>query len=183
MRPDEGVVARRYARALLMLCKERGDSDVVLDALKSFASALDQVPLMKTLLESPLLTRPRKLAVLTTTFQTVELPLTAKEFLFLLVKHGRLESLRACVVRFGQLLDTEAGRVRASVWTPTPLTEGQKTEVVMALTRLLKQRVLAGFSVDTTLLGGVVARVGNTIIDSSIKGKLEKLRHQLSSHS
>lgn len=183
MRPEEGVVARRYARALMMLCKERAESETVHDALKSFASALDQVPLMKTLLESPLLTRPKKLAVLGATFDALAMPRTAREFLFLLVRHGRMESLKACVLRFGQLLDAEAGRVRAMVWTPVALSEAQKTEVVMALTRLLRQRVLAGFAVDPSLLGGVVAKVGNTVIDSSIKGKLGKLRQQLSSHS
>ncbi len=183
MRPEEGVVARRYARALLLLTKERGDAEAVLDGLRSFEGALGQVPLMRTLLESPLLTRPRKKVVLETTFKSMAMPKTAMEFLQLLVQHGRIDCLASCVVRFGQLLDLEAGRVRASVSTSVTLSEVQKSELVMALTRLFRQRVHASFTQDTTLLGGVVVRVGNLLLDSSIKGRLEKLRQQLTSNT
>lgn len=183
MRPEEGVVARRYARALMMLSKQRADSDAVLEGLKSFAVALDQVPMMRTLLESPLLTRPKKKSVLEAAFQMLTMPRTAKEFLLLLVQHGRMDCLGGCILRYGQLLDAEAGRVRAAVTTPVALTEAQKSDLVMALTRLFRLRVHASFGQDPALLGGVVVRVGNLLLDSSIKGKLEKLRQQLVSHT
>ncbi len=182
MRPDEGVVARRYARALMMLCKERKDAESVGESISAFSAALEQLPALRNTLESPLLTRTRKKQILEGVFAEVTIPSTAKGFLLLLVQHGRLEFLSACSKRFGELLDAEAGRIRASVATPKALNESQKSDMVMALTRLYRQRVLAGFKVEESLLGGVRVQVGNLVMDSSIKGKLRKLRQQISSN-
>lgn len=176
MRPEDSVVARRYAKALMALSRESLSEERVLNGLREFGAALKQVPLLETLLTSPVLTRPAKLELLRKLTPAMGLHPTCVKFLELLVQHGRMHVLTSATESFQSLIDVAAGRVRAVVTTPVVLPPQSFQAVVGGLTALFGKQVLAEARVDETLLGGVVARVGNVLIDSSIKGRLAQVR-------
>jgi len=183
MRADEGAVSRRYARSAMLYLEKRGGHEEFGQGLGRFVEAFSGVPLLRALLTSPVVSPQRKEEYVRGVARLSGLSEAAVRFLLLLVKKGRIEYVEGIASRFSDLLDEKMKRVRAAVRSPMPLGPIEKQAVTAALARHQGKQVLASFDVDESLLGGVVARVGNTIMDSSIKGKLSRLRKKIESLS
>lgn len=176
MRPDEGAIARRYARAALLYCDSHGGHEVFAGGLSTMAEAFKASSLFRSLLTSPLLSKSKKAKLAAEVVKVLGVPAAVGRFVDVLVSKGRAEFLEAIRGRFGELLDEKMGRVRAEVLTAAEVDESMKTHIAAVLSQFFAKRVLCSFYTDETLFGGVLARVGNTVIDSSIRGKLEKVR-------
>jgi F-type H+-transporting ATPase subunit delta len=179
MKPDEGVVARRYARAALLYCDARGGHDAFLSGLEKLEEAMRLVPVLGTMLSTPIVKKDRKQELLAAIAVQLELPAAVQRFAAILVARNRADYLPAIGRRFLALLDDQRNRARATVCTPVPLDEGMEKGITAALSLHFKKEVISSFVVDETLYGGVLARVGNTIIDSSIRGHLDRMRQRL----
>jgi F-type H+-transporting ATPase subunit delta len=183
MRADEGIVSRRYARAAMGFLEASGGHQAFADGLAKFAQALAEVPLLRTLLTTPVVKIDRKESVLKGVARALLLPEPLLRFLVLLVRKGRIEYVDGVAARFNEMLDARMSRTRATVTTPTPLGPLDRQAIATALGKKFGKQVLCTFAVDERLLGGVVARVGNTLMDSSIRGKLARLRKKVVSLS
>lgn len=179
MKTTSAKVARRYAKALVSLCDERGDGEAVRSALVQLDAVLSQVPEALELLADP--TRPldqRKQLLAEVTART-QVQGTALDFVRLLLDKGRIGELPRIAQEFGEMLDARSGRVQAEVASATALAPAAQDRLASLLQRLLGKQVVLTTRVDPELIGGLVVRVGNTVYDASIANHLTRLRHQL----
>lgn len=179
MRADEGVISRRYARAAMAWCDQHGGHEEFLKGLTRMAEAMESIPVLDKLLTTPLLKKDQKLRLVREVGARVVPGEGVMRFLEILVQRGRLEYLRAILARFEERLDEKLGRVRARVTTAVELEAGLRKEVEDALARLLRKKVVCSFYIDESLYAGVVARVGGLLIDSSIRGQLDRLKERI----
>ena len=102
-----------------------------------------------------------------------------RNFLFVLVDHRRIASLADIIQTLEVILDERLGFARAEVASARELTEPQRTALNAQLERLTGKRLRMRFRVDESLIGGVVARIGSTVYDGSLRGQLASLEGRL----
>jgi len=180
MKPDEGTVARRYARAAMLYCDSHGGHEQFAGGMATIIKALEVSPLFESLLTTPLLGRARKRKLVYGVGKALHVPEAVLKFLGILVDKARIEHLGPIHDKFDELLDEKLGRVKATVYTAVPVDEQMKVSISTVLSQFFSRRVLCSFHIDESLYGGVLARVGNTVIDSSLKGKLAQVRERIS---
>ncbi len=102
-----------------------------------------------------------------------------RNFALLLLERGRISALPAIARAYKQLVDERLGRVQATVTSAQPLDPATAASVQRALEKRTGKRVVITSNVDPSLIGGVVARVGDLVFDGSLKSKLEALRARI----
>jgi F-type H+-transporting ATPase subunit delta len=122
----------------------------------------------------------RKRAVVGRIAGLLKLSPIARNFLFVLIDHRRIALLGAILHSFELIVDERLGFARAEVSSPRELTETQRGAINAQLERLTGKRVRMRFAVDPALIGGVVARIGSTVYDGSVRGQLQTLGRRLS---
>lgn len=180
------AVATRYARALVEIAvdpKNRLDPAKVLECLEAFESALHSSGDLRNILESPAVPAARKKVVITRLGAPLGLPEMVRHFFYVLINHRRVSLLGDIRRSFQTLLDERLGVVRADVSSALPLDDAQRERVSAELTRLTGKQVRCEYSVDAELVGGVSARIGSTIYDGSLRGRLAKLRRTLAAEA
>jgi F-type H+-transporting ATPase subunit delta len=103
-------------------------------------------------------------------------------FLQALVKRGRQQILRPIATEYLNLLDQKLDRVRAGVTVARTPDEKLKRAIQEALSRQLGKQVIPSFTVDPEILGGTIVRVGDRVLDGSLRRRMTKLRRHLLSH-
>ena len=96
-----------------------------------------------------------------------------------MIDRRRTDLLGEVAEAFETAVDERLGFLRAKVTSATPLSEAHRRETEQALSEVTGKRVRADFDVDPSLIGGVVARIGSTIYDGSVRSQLETLRQRL----
>ena len=172
-------IARRYARALALLCDERGDAEAVRTALQQIVATLNAAPDALTFLTNPTLPHEPRTALLVTLLKELKVTGTAEAFTRLMLDNGRIGSLAATLVEFAAIQDARSGRAEAQLTSAVALDAKGIARVAAAISRLVGKEVHVTAAVDPELLGGVVVRVGNTVWDSSVRNHLNRLHNQL----
>ena len=98
----------------------------------------------------------------------------------MLLKNQRISQLRDIAERYGHVLDERAGVVAANVITARPIPEELKNSLHETLVAATGRKVRLSFTTDETIIGGMVARIGSTVIDGSVENQLERLSESLS---
>ncbi len=174
------AVARRYAGALVELAEEQGCLDPVTTDLSGFERLLASSPPLREALTSPGFTGDEQTAVMRAVLGTGELHPIARNFLLLVAANGRMDSFAAILEAIKERYDDLRGRVRAEVVSASPLDEATLatlSEQIKALTG--KDEVQIETRVDPELIGGIVTRVGDRILDGSLRTRLEHLKNSL----
>jgi len=109
----------------------------------------------------------------------LDLSQVSRNFLFVLVDHRRIAVLPDILQSLEVVLDQRLGFARAEVLAARELTEAQRTALHGELERISGKRIRARFGVDASLIGGVLARIGSTVYDGSVRGQLETLGRRL----
>ena len=177
------AVAARYARALADVVldpKTHADGAQVAAQLRDFAQLLQSSPELRHALASPAVSAGRKRSVIGRIAGSQQLSPIARNFLYVLNSHRRIEALDAVVDAFEVVLDERLGFTRAHVSSALELNGEQRAALETQLARLTGKRVRLKFATDMRLIGGLVARIGSTVYDGSVKGRLESLGRQLS---
>lgn len=176
------VAASRYGYALVdvVLTPSSGlDPKAVVRQLEAVEGLMKASDELRHVLMSPAVPASRKRAVIHTL--TPELGLTGKvrNFFYVLIDRRRIGQLREIREAFEAGLDERTGFVRADVTSAQPLTDVQRNALTTELNKLTGKSVRMEFSVDPSLVGGVVTRIGSTVYDGSVRGQLESLRRRL----
>jgi len=100
-----------------------------------------------------------------------------------LIDHRRIAGLEGILHSFEIVADERLGFARADVASARDLTEAQKTALHAELERLTGKRIRIRFAVDGSLIGGVVARIGSTVYDGSVRGQLDSLGRRLATEN
>jgi F-type H+-transporting ATPase subunit delta len=171
-------VTRRYASALFSAAQKTGMVDAVQNELDMLAGHWETTPQLRQAMESPLLPDDKKLSILDKLFGTEISPLT-KSFLRVLVEKDREDILVDVQRQFRQQADAARGLLRAKALVAAPLDPNQEKALVAGLQDRTGKTIALEVAVDPGILGGVVVRMEDTIIDGSVRGSLERLREQM----
>jgi F-type H+-transporting ATPase subunit delta len=170
-------VARNYAEALFALGERSGQSAGYADLIDAVAAAVETTPAVQAVLMSPRVPKGEKTRLLAAALKGA--PREFVLFLTALVRRGRQMLLREVATQYHALLDLKLNRVRAGVTLARPADPTLQRTITEALSRQLGKEVIPSFSVDSSILGGTVVRIGERIHDGSIKRRMVKLRRQL----
>ena len=170
-------VALNYAEALFELADKDGQAVAYGEWLEAVAGAVDSTPSIQNVLMSPRVTKAEKGSILAKALPGAPKPFVS--FLQSVVKRGRQGLFGLMAAQYVTLLDTKLNRARANVTTARPASAALQAEIVKALTKVTGKEVLARFSEDPALIGGVLVKVGARIYDGSIRLKAANLRRQL----
>jgi F-type H+-transporting ATPase subunit delta len=176
------AVATRYAKALADVTSVPAGALSPQDALtqlRAFESALAASRELENALTTPAVPTGRKRAVVGRIAGVLNLSPIARNFLFVLIDHRRIALLGAILHSFDLIMDERLGFARAEVSSPSELTETQRGAINAQLEHVTGKRIRMRFAVDPELIGGVVARIGSTVYDGSVRGQLLTLGRRL----
>jgi F-type H+-transporting ATPase subunit delta len=151
-----------------------------LEELRTFEGVIRQSHQLAAALETPAIAATRKKAVIRRLADDLKLSRVTRNFLFVLTDHRRTSSLSEIVQAFESALDERAGILPAEISSADEMTEAQRRALAAELEKVTGKRVRMRYSVDASLIGGVMAKVGSVVYDGSVRGSLQSLEHRLS---
>ncbi len=173
------TVARRYAKAMLELGIEVGSLKSIVEQTSSVAEAYGSSPELRAALDNPLVPYAAKKAILGDIADRLGVSPTVKNMLLLLGDRRRLHILPAMAQLLREMSDLREGVVRAEVVTAAALPDGYYTRLQAQLERMTGHRVVIEKREDPALIAGVVTRIGDMVIDGSLRTRLEELKNVL----
>lgn len=173
------AVASRYAAALADAALAEGNAERVRNDLESFVAASDESAELRNVLETPSVPAELKRKIVDALAKRMDLAKAVRNFVFLLVDHGRVEMLHEIQQAFNQALNERLGIADAEVTSARKLSAEERRELTAALERRTGKKIEARFREDDSLLGGAVVRVGSIVYDGSVREQLMRLREQL----
>lgn len=174
------AAAIRYAKALFQLAKERGCVDALRAELASLGALLAENAELREVLFQPIYPAGQRRGVLIQVAERLGSSPLLTNFYSFLIDQRRLVDFDAIQEAYGELADADAGLVKAVVRCATQLSEDQRTRLQRALSASAGREVELDVQIDESLLGGVVAQIGDTVYDGSLRSQLEQLRASLS---
>ncbi len=180
------AVATRYANALADVVAGPTSPltpDAALNELRAMEGAMKQSHDLAQALATPAIPASRKKAIIGRLADLLGLSKITRNFLLVLSDHRRTESLSQIVRAFEAAMDERNGVVPAEIAAASELTEAQRAELRAELEKITGKRVRMSFAVDHSLIGGVVAKVGSTVYDGSVRGALHSLEQRLSAEA
>jgi F-type H+-transporting ATPase subunit delta len=175
---DRHRVIRGYAEAVLAVAEAEGQLDAVEDELYRFARTLERQTDLRDALTDPALPAERKKALVTDLLGTRANPLTVS-LLGFLVEQGLARDLPRVVDTLAELAAERRQRSLAEVRTAVPLDAERRTRLTEALSKATGRKLELKVLVDDSVIGGVMARVGDQVFDGTVRRKLELARQQL----
>ncbi len=174
----EPTIARNYAEALLELARKANDLRGWGEMLDSVANAVESDRRLRVFLESPRVSAQKKNEVIQKAYGA-QLPRNFVRFLQALVSNRRQMLIPVIAHEYNDLVDQVEGRVHASVTVAREADEADRELITTQLSRAFGKDVVPHFRVDPAILGGVVVRVGDTVLDGSVRRRLATLRAKM----
>ena len=166
-----------YARALFDAAKERDRVTAVHEELGDFVRTMDEVPELSALVENPELDRRVKAAALEDLLAGGDE--LVRNFILLVVEKGRAAELPEILRELDALVAREQRRLDVELTTAFELSDDEAREIVRQIESAAGREVEATRRVDPDLIGGLVLQAGSMRVDASVRGRLERLRHEL----
>ncbi|MDX1708265.1 MAG: ATP synthase F1 subunit delta [Desulfobacterales bacterium] len=173
------AVARRYAKALLLISKEDGQTDSYQKELSGFAKLMETDEALNQAVTNPLYETSVRRNVLQAVLGKLDLSSTMKSFLLLLFDKGRIAFTGPIDDFYKKLADELNGIGRASVVSATDLSEETVERIRAALSKKTNMDIVLQVEKDPELIGGIVTKIGDLVWDGSIKTQLANLRETL----
>jgi F-type H+-transporting ATPase subunit delta len=170
-------IAQVYARSLFEVAQEKGNLDVVHEQLGEVADAVAQSHDLQVFLFSPYFSTDEKVSGLEKAITDADE--TVVNFLELLIEKHRMPAIFRIRREFDALWEEENKLLPVSVTSAITLDEGTVQQIGDAIGKQTGRRIELTSEVDPDILGGIVLRVGNSILDASIRNRLEQLRKQV----
>jgi F-type H+-transporting ATPase subunit delta len=174
----EGIVAERYARALFLVAERRGEIFEVLEHLKRLQALFAADPRLGRFLRAPFVPLEHKRTLVRAEL-TGRGPEAVTEFLDLLLRKKRLALFDAAADKFETLVRAWQGLQDAEAVSAVPLTADEVKRLHAELERTTGLTIELRTRVDPALIGGLYVRMGDRVIDRSVKGLLETLHERL----
>ena len=176
------VVGSRYAKALADVVLSPGSTlkpEAVIEQLRRVEEALNGTSELKHVMLSPAVASSKKRAVIARLAGDLGLDRKVQNFIFVVIDHRRIHQLPEMREAFEDAVDSQLGWAKAHITSAQPLDDAQRGSLQARFESLTGKQVRADYSVDPELVGGLVARIGSTVYDGSVKGQLEILRRKL----
>ncbi len=175
---NNATIGRNYAETLLTLAKREGQAEEWGTMIESIASAMQEDQTLRTFLESPKLAASRKIGILQTALGKRVPPLFLR-FLETVIMKRRQMVIPEIAQEYRALIDASEDRVHANVTVAREPVEQENQALVQQLSRLFGKRVVPHITINPAILGGVIVKVGDTVMDGSVRRRLASLRGRM----
>lgn len=173
-------VTSRYARAFADVVVDlKLDIPKVREELRSVVGAVHSNDELRRVWESPAIQHDQKLAILDAIAGRMGLVTAVRNFIAVLIDHGRIPMLQQIARQFEAELNLRLGIAEAEVVSARELSSEEKRRIESQIARMTGRQVWAQYVTDKDVLGGAVVRVGSTIYDGSVRGQLQRIKEQL----
>jgi F-type H+-transporting ATPase subunit delta len=173
------AIARRYAKALLLIGKEDGQIDTYREELGAFAKLVEQEKSLHQVLVNPLYNVDGRKKVLMRIMEDLNLSKSMTTFLLFLFDKGRIGFLGNINDFFQKFADELKGVARASLVSATELSSETVDKIRSALSKRTGKDIILEVEQDPELIGGIVTRIGDLVLDGSVKTQLLNMRESL----
>ena len=175
-------VASAYARAFADVVVDTGlDPAKAIAELRTITALLDESSDLRKVWENPAIPGAQKRGILDALVGRSGLSRPVRNLLAVLIDHRRTHFVDAIAQQFEKDLNERMGFAEAGISSARDLSSAEKAALEAQVARLTNRKVKAKYVQDASLLGGAVVRVGSTIYDGSVKGRLAKIREAISS--
>jgi F-type H+-transporting ATPase subunit delta len=172
------AVARRYAQALFELL-DISSIEQTRAALTGLGQAIKDSVELRHVVASPVFGAEDKVAVLTELGSRLGCPPVVRTFLEQLVKKNRVGFLPEIAEAFAKLADASKGTQQVTVFSATAIPPGEQDQISTRLRSMLKRQVEVTFHTDARYIAGVQIRLGSTVVDSTVLGRLQAMQSVL----
>jgi F-type H+-transporting ATPase subunit delta len=173
------ALGRRYAKALLELAREQGEIDPVLRDVSALSAAWKESPALREIVRNPVVPRPALKAAVDAVMEKLGCSKLVRNTVNLLADKGRLAHLEEVLHALAELAEAETGHVRVEVISAKPLSDAYYAQLTEKLKRVTDREVVLVKKQDSSLIGGVVTRVGDQVFDGSLSNRLSELKETL----
>lgn len=173
------IVAKRYAKALLEIGREDGQMEQYGRELGEMAALLTDSADLLPVLANPAFELESRKAIMETVVEKMGLSPIVANFFKLLLDRGRITAAADISLVYAGLLDEAKGITRAEVSSASPLSSEEVSGISEVLRKVAGQEVQVEVKEDPSLIGGVVAKIGDLVLDGSVKSQLQSLRESL----
>lgn len=173
------AIARRYAKALILIGKEDGKAETYREELNSIIGLMDREPLLEQSVGNKLYNAKGRRNVLSAVLKKLELSRIMNSFVMLLFDKGRIKFLRDVSNYYNIFADELKGIIRADLISATELSSESFEQIRNSLSKLTGKQVLLDTKLDASLIGGVITKIGDLVLDGSIKTQLQNMRESL----
>ena len=172
-------MAGRYGTALFELALEADAIDAVAGDLQTFDALLADSPDLMRLVRSPVFTAEVQGKAIAAVLERAGIGGLAAQFLGVVVANRRLFAIRDIIKAYAALVARHKGEVRAEVTVAEALNEAHRAEVLETLNAVTRQDVKVDVKIDPAIIGGLIVRLGSRMVDTSLRTKLNALRHAM----
>ena len=174
----DSTIARNYAHALLALARKAGDLPAWGRMIDDVSNAMERDDRLRRFLEAPQVSAAQKNAVLEKAFED-RAPRLFLRFLQRLVLNRRQMLIPDIATEYRDLVDEAEGRVHAQVTVAKPIDEEEQASIGRHLTHTLGKPVVPQVRVNPNILGGIIVRIGDQVMDGSVRKRLGILRGRM----
>ena len=174
----EPTIAKNYAEALLDLAQKDGDLAKWGRLIDQMSESMSSDATLNAFMATPRVGAPEKNKVLAAALEG-QVPTTFLRFLQALVRNRRQMLIPMIATEFHSLVDVVENRVHAAVTVAKPASEADQKVIAERLSKVVGKTVVPHFYVNPAVLGGVVVRVGDTVMDGSVRKRLATLKSRM----
>lgn len=172
------TIARNYAEALLALAQKANDLDGWGAAFNAVVTAMETETRLRNFLAAPQISAPQKNAVIAKAFSG-KLPAMMVKFIQKLVLNRRQMLIPQIAIEYGNLVDETTGRIHAQVTVSREPNDAERIALAAQLSRAFARTVVPHVNVNPAILGGVIVRVGDRVLDGSVRKRLKTLKSRI----
>lgn len=172
------LLAERYAMGLLKALSV-DDLDAAAEGLRQFRRAFRKHDNLRLVLSNPVVDTKQREAVLDEVLDRLHAPAAVHHLLRTLLRRGRITLIHEVAQVFSRLSDEAMNRANVAVTTAKTLSPDQEQRLSAAIAKYNGKEVRCDFEVEPRILGGVIVRYGDTLIDSSVRARINRLRDAL----
>jgi len=174
------AVLGRYARAYAeVVVKNKLNPEKTVAEFQQMADVVNSSRELRNVLQNPAVSREQKLKLLDSIIQHIGATKMLRNFLAVLIDNRRIGNVGDLLEQFKQELDRRMGIAHAKVTSVRELSSAERMSLEKELAEITGKTVRATYSEDAGLLGGVLVRVGSTVYDGSVLGRLQRMRAEI----
>jgi F-type H+-transporting ATPase subunit delta len=170
----------QYARAFAdVVLQSRLDTAAIDRQFNDFLAAWDSSSPLREVFENPAIPEAQKLAILDKMNAKLGMVKELRNFIAVITRNGRIANVHEIAQAWRAELQERQGIRQAEIVTARELNEKERNSLLAGVGQLAGAKIQATFRLDPSILGGTVVRIGSTVYDGSVKGRLERLREEL----
>lgn len=166
------VIAKRYAKALFSLSQEDGEIERYGKELVDFAQLVKEIPELANAIQNPLYPEATRKTMFQSVAEKAGLSPVVRSFINLLIEKKRVQYMQEIADYYHKLVDEHSNIAHAQLRSATELDEDVLQDIAQTLERMTGKKIVIEFQQDPSLIGGVLAQIGDLVLDGSVKRQL-----------